>query len=346
MRLGLYIFAALTLMAIIGVFTYTINSNNYPLEFMGINFTLPVAVWIILPMMVLLVFSIIHMIFYGLKGYFKLKKWERDAATLSDGLYWSLVNEPKEQKYAIDEIRSSAILLGKSTLEVKESVEGLNPRLANVVNIINKIRNGEYVDLKEQKMPKVFHEGNPLLIQNRLNRLNTDESFAEEVMKSSSSFSKAVQQKALEIFARKETFQKARKYVNIMDAENFLVMLERVNTEENMGLSKEILNDFVEGLELECADFMKIADTTKKHFAPNENLSLFRQYQLENSKAQNAYLYLLFDYELLEEVGIYLDEQEKDEFIKFRAFYELKQSDTKYKLEDLIDINTICANEA
>jgi len=342
MRLGLYIFAALTLGAIIGALTYTINPNNYLVEIMGINFNFPVAVWVILPMFVLLVFTVFHMIFHGLKSYFKLKKWQRDTTTLDDALYWSLVNEPKEQKYVIDEFKHSAVLLGKSSLTLLDSVEGLNPRLSKVVNVINKIKNGEYVDLKENKMAKVFNEGNPHLIQNRLNRLETDHEFVEEVMKSSSKYSTLVQKQALQIFARKETFYKARKYAKIFDSENFHVMLNRVDHEEDMGLSSEILNDFVESLKLTCTDFVQIANITKKHFAPDENLSLFKKYQLENPKAQNAYLYLLFDYELLDEVNAYLEEQEENEFIKFRALYELKKEHKNYKLEDLIEIDSIC----
>ena len=264
MRLGLYIFAALTLGAMIGALTYTINPNNYIVELMGINFNFPVAVWVILPMALLLMFTIIHMLFYSLKSYFKLKKWQRDAATLDDALYWSLVNEPKEQKYVMEEVKSSAVLLGKSSLNILDSVEGLNPRLSKVVNIINKIKNGEYVDLKEHKMARVFNEGNPHLIQNRLNRLESDNEFVEEVMKSSSQFSKLVQAQALEIFARKETFYKARKYAKVFDVENFKVMLSRANMNEDMGLNSEILNDFMNGLKLSCRDFVEIANVTKK----------------------------------------------------------------------------------
>jgi len=342
MRLGLYIFAALTLGAIIGALTYTINPNNYLVEILGINFNFPVAVWVVLPMFVLLIFTIFHMFFYSLKSYFKLKKWQRDAATLDDALYWSLVNEPKEQKYVMEEVRSSAVLLGKSSLDILDSVEGLNPRLSKVVNIINKIKNGEYVDLKEHKMAKVFNEGNPHLIQNRLNRLESDSEFVEEVMKSSSKFSKLVQAQALEIFARKETFYKARKYAKVFDVENFKVMLSRANFEEDMGLNSEILNDFMAGLKLSCTDFVEIANVTKKQFTPDENLALFKRYQVENPKAQNAYLYLLFEYELLDEVNAYLDEQDEDDFIKFRALYELKKEHKKFKLEDLVDTDSIC----
>ncbi len=343
MRLGLYIFAALTLGIIIGALTYTINPNNYLVEVLGINFNFPVAVWVVLPMFILLIFTIFHMLFYSLKSYFKLKKWQKDAATMDDALYWSLVNEPKEQKYGMEDVKSSAVLLGKSSLSIEDSVvDGLNSRLSKVVNIINKIKNGEYVDLKEHKMARVFNDGNPYLIQNRLNRLESDSEFVEEVMKSSSTFSKSVQAQALEIFARKETFYKARKYAKVFDVENFKVMLARANFEEDMGLNSEILNDFIAGLKLSCTDFVEIANVTKKQFAPDENLALFKRYQAENPKAQNAYLYLLFEYELLDGISTYLDEQDGNDFIKFRALYELKKGNKKFKLEDLVDTNTIC----
>lgn len=344
MRLGLYIFATLSLIAIVGAFTYTINPNNFIVEVMGINFNFPVAVWVILPMLLLFLFTVGHMLFYGVRNYFKLKKWQRDADTLEDALYWSLVNEPKEQKYVMAEVKSSAILLGKSSLNVSDNIEGLSPRLAKIVNIIQKIKNGEYIDLKEEKIAKVFNAGNPILIQNRLNCLESDEKFVEDVMKSTSNYSVMVQKQALKIFTKKGNFETARKYAKVFDIENFFVMLNRINSEDDMGLTKEILNDFVESLQLACVDFIKIAQVTKKYFKPDENLSLFHKYQNSNDKAQNAYLYLLFEYELLDQVAAYLEEQEEDEFIKFRALYQLKRSNNKYKLEDIIDVHSVCTD--
>jgi hypothetical protein len=154
MRLGLYIFAALTLIAMVGAFTYTINPNNYIVEVFGINFNFPVAVWVIMPMLLLLLFTVIHMIFYSLKSYFKLKKWHRDAATLDDALYWSLVNEPKEQKYSIPEIASSAALLGQADIKMLDNVDGLSSRLSKVLNIIRKIHNVNILILKQRRCLK------------------------------------------------------------------------------------------------------------------------------------------------------------------------------------------------
>jgi len=343
MKLGLYTFAALALIAIMGVVTYTINPNHYIIEMMGINFNFPIAVWVILPMILLFLFTVGHMLFYGVRNYFKLKKWQRDIDTLEDALYWSLVNEPKEQKYAMSEVGSSASLLGKASLSVSDNIEGLSPRLSKVVNIIQKIKNGEYIDLKEEKMAKVFHAGNPILIQNRLNCLESDEKFVEGVMKANADYSEVVQKEALEIFARKANFEQARKYTKVFDVKNFLVMLNRVNSEDNLGLNKEVLSSFIEDLKLSCGDFIKIAEVTKKYFKPDENLALFNGYQKDNDKAQNAYLYLLFEYELMDQVGSFLEEQEENEFVKFRALYQLKGETAKYKLEDIIDIHAVCS---
>lgn len=342
MRLALYIFATFALMAIVAAFTYTVNPDHYTIELMGINFSFPVAVWIVLPMLLLLIFTLVHMFFYGLKNYFILKKWQKDANTLEDALYWSLVNEPKEQKYGIDAVGNSASLLGKASLNITDNMEGLTPRLTRVVNIIQKIKNGDYIDLKEEKMTKVFNVGNPILTQNRLNRLESDDKFVADVLKSTSEFTEIVKAEALETFARKENFAKAQKYAKVFDIKSFFTMLERVTEEDNLELTPEILTDFVKALDLSCQDFIKIVSVTKKYFNPEENLTLFRSYQIENPKAQNAYLYLLFEYELLEQVAIYLNEQEENEFIKFRAFYHLKQENTKYKLEEIIDIDSVC----
>lgn len=342
MRLGLYFFAALVLIGIVGAFTYTLNPDYYAMELMGINFNFPIAVWIILPMVLLFLFTIIHMFFYGLKNYFLLKKWEKDTNTLEDALYWSLVNEPKKQKYSIDKIGNSACILDKASLDLSDNVEHLNPRLSHVVNIIQKIKKGEYVDLKEEKMSKVFNAGNPILIQNRLNRLETDEKFSEDIMRATSEYSPAVRAQALEVFARKENFTNAKKYVKVFDVKNLLIMLKRVNSDNDLELTPEILTEFVQELDFSCSDFVDMAIVTKKYFKPEENLTLFRNFQKENERAQNAYLYLLFEYELLEQVGIYFEEYEENDFMKFRAFYELKKMNSHYRLEDIIDIRDVC----
>lgn len=342
MKLGLYIFATLALVAIIGILAYTVNPDKYMIEVMGMQFEFYIAIWIVLPMLLLFIFTLGHMFFYGLRNYFMLKKWHKDTLSLEDALYDSLTNEAKSYKYAIKDIGSVAVLLSKSSLNLSDNVEGLSPKLSRMAHLVQKINNGEYVDLKEHKISKVFKFGNPLLIKNRLNRLKSDEIFVEEVMRSTDEYSTQVQKEALKTFAEKSTLIEAKKYVKIFDEQNFVSMLKRVSHENDLGLNSDILNEFVDALNLKCQDFITMAKITKKYFKPEENLALFYAYQLVNEKAQNAYLYLLFEYELLEQVSNYLQEHGEAEFMKFRALYILKREHTGYKLDDIIDIDSIC----
>jgi len=342
MKPGLYIFATLALVAIIGALAYTVNPDKYTVELMGMQFEFHIAVWLILPMLILFVFTLAHMFFYGLRNYLMLKKWHKDTLCLENALYASLIHEPKAHKYAIEDIASVAVLLSKSSIHLFDNVEGLSPKLSRITHLIQKIKNGEYIDLKEHKLLKTFKEGNPLLIQNRLNRLKSDETFVQDVMRSSSEYSKEVQAEALYIFATESDFIEARKYIKVFDEKHLLLMLKRMNSENNLALTGDILNEFVDILKLKCQDFISIARITKKYFKPEENLALFYDYQVQNEKAQNAYLYLLFEYELLEKASHYLQEQREHEFMKFRALYILKREHTGYKLDDIIDIEFLC----
>ena len=344
MRLGLYTCAALALIAIVGAVVYSQNANYYLLEFMGINLNFPIAAWFVLPMLLLFFFTVLHMLYYGVKNYFLLKKWRKDTETLEDALYWSLVQEPKEQKYSVEAVSSSAKLLEQVNITLKENVEGLSPRLSNIISLIQKIDNGEYIDLKEEKLSKVFKEGNVLLTQNRLNQLDVDDKFVETVLRASTEYSALVLEKALSLFSEKTDFSKASKYAKVYNSKHFFALLERANKEDKLGLNPDILTTFVEVLDLSCEAYIDIARRTKTYFTPEENLALFKGYQEEDDKAQSAYLYLLFEYELLDQASSYLDEFEKDEFVKFRALYILKKEHSGYRLEDIIDSSS-CQNK-
>jgi len=342
MRVGLYIFVATTLVAVFGAFAYTINPNDYVVEILDIPFNLPIALWVILPALVLLIASIAHITYYGLKNFFKIQRWRKDADTLDKALYWAVLNEPRDHKFIIKDIAQSARVLGNAKLDITDNISGLTPRLSKALNLVNKIKSGEYVDLYSEKMGNVLQEGNQILIQNRLNRLENDDKFVEDVVKSPNLFSDVVSKKALEIFSSKENFAKAQRYISSFDTKSFFAILERVNEDDLLELDSEILDKFVDTLKFNCQDFVRIANITKKYLNPTENLALFQKYQKENPKAQNAYLYLLFEYELIDEVEKYLDEHDENDFIKFRALLDLRQANKNYKLDDLIDFNSIC----
>ncbi|HHB94527.1 MAG TPA: hypothetical protein ENK88_05235, partial [Campylobacterales bacterium] len=162
MRLGLYILASIILMVAVGIFVYTINPSDFSYNLMGIQILLPIAVWITIPMFILMVASLVHMMFYGTKNFFKFRKWESDSDSLNNALYWSILNEPKPQRFNLPKLKETANILQVSNIKVKGTVDGVSEKLQSALNIINEIDKGECVDFKDKKLAHILSKNNPL----------------------------------------------------------------------------------------------------------------------------------------------------------------------------------------
>ncbi len=345
MRLGLYILASIILMTAVGVFVYTITPNDFSYDIMGLHIPpFPIAIWVVIPMFILMLASLVHMMFYGTKNFFKFKKWEKDSENLNNALYWSILNEPKPHKFNLPKLRETASILQVSNIKVKGTVDGVSEKLQSALNIINQLDKGECVDFREKKLANVLSKDNPLVIKNNINCIKKDANFIEKVLQTKEKYSDVVVEKALKQFAKTTTFTKARQYSKIFNRDSFLILINRITREDDLGLTLAILDEFIMDLnsELKCSDFLLIANVTKKQLLPDDNLKLFKEYNEKYVKAQIAYLYLLFEYEMIDKAGEYLEEHDADEFIRFRALYDLKKEHNKYKINDLINIKHIC----
>jgi len=342
MRLGLYTFASLALIGLMSAFAYTINPDNYAVELAGINLNFPVALWIAIPMLILLIATIFHMAYHGTKSYFARRKWSRDANELQDAIYWSLLKEPKEHSFSIPQIKSGAALLSVSSIEVLDSTEGLSDKLGKTITWVKKIQNGEYIDLKEKKVAKFMSAKNPLVVQNELNRLKDNSEFAESILMSKDSHADEVVSSALSLMINKESLFKVRKFSKQLSGTDFAVMLDRVDADEDIGFTIDNIESFCENIDMKCQDYMRLARSTIKKLTPDENLALFKKFATDKDVAQNAYLYLLFQYEMLDAVKGYLEESDESEFRSFRALYTLKKGKYNYRVSDIISSSTVC----
>jgi hypothetical protein len=343
MRLGLYTFAALAFIGLVAGFVYTVAPGNYALDIAGFHLALPIAVWVILPLVVLLLLTILHMLYHGTRSYFARRKWQRDAKTMQEALYWSLIGEPKPHHYAIAPIREGAALLSSSALEVRELPEGVSAKLAATATWIKQIYNGEYVDLNEKKVDRHMGRENPIRVRNECNRLAKDPEYAEEILRRRDEYAQECVDTALSLVVRNGTFFKLVRYPSLVSFDDVTVLLDRADAGEDVGLTWENLERFIADMDLDCRAYMRIVTSAVKAFDPDTNLAWFQKRAREYNAAEAAYLYLLFRYEMIDKAKEFLEEHEEDEFIAFRAFYTLKKNKYNYKVRDFITADNACA---
>lgn len=342
MRLGLYTFASLSLVGLVTAFAYTLNPGTYTVELAGINLTLPVALWIAIPMLTLLVVTIFHMLYYSTKNYFTMRKWNRDSKELEDAIYWSILKEPKKHNFTMPKLKSSAEVLSVASLDIHDSPDGLSEKLSKTIKWVKKIEAGEYIDLTEKKVAKFMQKSNPLVIQNSLNRIKSEPSYADSVMEYRDNYDESVSDIALDMLVDKETLFKVKKYSKLLSAKQLCIILDRVDAGEDLGLTVDMAKHYAQTINMKCKDFMRLAESTLKRLTPDENLALFKELASANPKAENAYLYLLFQYEMLDAVKSYLEESNENEFMTFRAIYMLKKEKHKFRISDIANSSTMC----
>jgi len=342
MRLGTYIFLGLIFIGMVGGGVYMLYPQNHSIEILGVTFNLPIAVWVVLPLLLLFLFTVLHMLYYGTKGYFRSRRWVHDAKELQKALYWSLLHEPKEHHYTMPAMKEGAPLLGISHLKVVGNIHGLSDKLMETIEWIKKIESGEYVDLRSKKIEKHLSRENPILVQNQLNRLEGDREFVETVLRSKEAYDDAVVAKAVEKLVEEGEISQISKYISFLDKEHLYRLLDRVDRKEEVGLTPASVRIFAERLELECPDYLRIMRTTLRQFGPEENLKLFSQLAKEDEKAQRAYVHLLFEYEMIDEVQKFLEEHDENEFRPYRALLILKQEKHPFRIDELIDASTAC----
>lgn len=344
MKIGLYIVSALLFIIGVAVAVYLITPASFSFEAFGIHLPkLPIAVWVAIPVALLAIFSVLHMSFYSTKNFFANKKWRSDAKKLEDALYWSLIKEPTDVNFAIEDIRKSASILSKSELIVKDLEElNVTSRLKEVAKTIAKIFSGEYVDLKKEKFAKHLSKTNSIVLKNEENKLNSDPKYALKILDFKDEYTKDLVEKALDKLVENEDFYTIKKYAKEIGKNRFYKLLERVEKEEDIGFSIDMLKSYLDAYNLNCQDYFKIVKVTYLKANPDENLALFKELQAKDEDALPAYLYLLFKHEMLDVAKEILDEHNEDEYKAFRALFALKKSKLNFKLDDIININNAC----
>ncbi len=343
MRLGLYTFASLAFIGLVAGFVYTVAPGNYVLGVSWLpSFNLPIALWIVLPLLILLLLTILHMLYHGTRNYFVRRKWQRDIDTMQDAMYWSLIGEPKEHNYTIGQISEGASMLTNSTLHLTGTPKGVTTKLAKTAEWVKQIEDGEYIDLKKSKIEKFMSKDNHLLVKNQINRLASDIAFVDEILREPEIYAQPTIDVALQKAIETQTMFKLKKYAAMMDFGDIEKLLDRADSGEDVGFSLDIIESFLEDKNLDCSQYLRLVSSAIEAFDPDQNLEFFKKLAKDNPKAEAAYLFLLFRYEMIEKAEKVLDEHDEDEFQAFRAFLILKKSKYNYKVRDFIVTVNAC----
>ena len=333
MGLKSYIISTILLIIVLFGFVHSLELGEYTLSLFGFSETLPVSVWFVLPIIFLSLLTYIHIIFYGLINYFKIRLVDSDLDNMVELIKLKLLNKEHKIGFRTRKQKELANILTQLNLEVpKEIFSSTNEELNKTVAAIQNVNNGIYVD----KNLKVY-EKSSLGKQNLINKINSQVDFAVDIVKKAEKYDSDIVKVAfLKSLSEKSmtTIKKIYKNVNL-DKELTIKLLEKNIENSEFGFENNEILELVKNIKLSKDDYIQLAKKYKNSLNPDVLIELFEKISQEQEEATVAYLYILSEFEMKDKLRENLVNREGNDFAPFKALIELKDAGKHYSLESL-----------
>jgi hypothetical protein len=331
-----YSIAAFIWIALVGWYVYAyVSQETLAIDLFGIPMpSLSVAVWIIAPLVVLYLASVVHMAFYSMLGNFKLRGYEKDFEKIIDAIIGAyLGKKSRSYSFKTDRYKLLGTLLEKSTIFPTGELIGTtgNEKIDKVLKMIEDIKNGEVVDLK----PFNLLMENPLVIQNEKNRVKKGDVKIADILSNCTKYADELCRFVYSDYVKTATLSNILKYKAFLTKESLHEIMARINSEEHtLKISNEELIELLNKLELSKEDYIELSITlSKAGMIPEQRMKLFETLGEEHhDDAMDAYLFTLFDLEMLSLAEEVLDNAQPDEYQNFRAYRALKECGKNFSI--------------
>jgi len=321
-----YIFGSLVLAIAIFTYVFNLELGDYTIEAFGYVQTLPIAVWVIAPFILLFILSVLHILYYGLKNFFSLKAVAKDSEALSNLINKKLLNESTKVNLQNKNCKEIGNILSQLDISLTNSDISIeNKTISKTIDQIMAINSGKYISSKELKLDNK----NPLMVKNINNRIKSDDNFALEVLKKQNQYADENVNSAFDKVIETKAMTTVKKIIDDLkfNADMAVKLFKKdSDQEEQFTLTNEQILNIIKKVELTNDQLITIAKNYKNSMAPEQLIKLYEDISSEKEEYMSAYLYVLAEYEMIDKMRDILENSNCDEFIPFKALVDLKDA--------------------
>ncbi|MCW8839137.1 MAG: hypothetical protein OQK11_10590 [Thiovulaceae bacterium] len=335
MYLKRYTIASMLLMILVGWYVYAfVTQGTYAIEFYGLQLpAMSIAVLVVTPLVILYIASMLHMGFYSFLNTLDRRKYDKDFEKFVDSIVDAfLAKENRHNSYKTDRYELLGTLLDSSKLmnDGSLSPDTPNEKINKVLSIMEDLKNGNVVDLKKYSLD----ENNHLVKINHNNMYKNGKISAEDILSSKVKYNDELCRKVYVDFVKEAPLYAIESYSQYITKEAMLIILSRINADENtLEIPNESLIKLLSNLELDVGDYIEMSKALSLHMIPEQRIKLFEMLSEQNEEAMEAYLFTLFDLEMIDLAKEILNISQEDEFLNFKSYLDLKECGKNYNIE-------------
>ncbi len=338
MYLKRYTIASILLMIFVGWYVYAfVSQDAYAMDFFGIQLpAMSIAVLVVIPLAVFYIASILHMSFYYFLNTLEQRKYHKDYDKLLEALKDAyLGNSAKEYNYKTSDFSLLGMLIKNSTVfpngditfkDDNEKTQKIEP----VLKLIEFIKNGDVVDLKKYNLSS----DNPLRVQNDKNRYKAGKLNAEKILSSKDKYSDELSKTVYIDFIKDAPLYAIESYSQYITKDALFKILARINADEHtLEIPNEKLMELVSNLDLSQKDYIEMSKELSLNMIPEQRMKLFEILSDKYEDAMDAYLFTLFDLEMIDLAKEILNISQEGEYLNFKSYLDLKECGKNYNIE-------------
>lgn len=325
-------------MAFVGWYVYAyLTHETIAIDLFGVPMpSVSVALLVLAPIFILYIGSVLHMSFYSMLANLKIRKSEKDYEKLFDSIidaYLGKANRKHNFKTPTFELFGN--LLDNSVVFPNQKIvlnsdDDKSKKVNAALKAIEEIKSGEVVDLKQYSLSIE----NELVIQNNRNMYKKGNISAEDILSRANKYSETLCKEVYVDFVKTASVAAIDKYKQHLTKNALFVILSRVNANENtLEISNEAILTLLSNLEMDMKDYVNMANITSSGMIPEQRIKLFETLSNQNDEATDAYLFTLFDLEMLSPAYALLDISQADEYKNFKAYRALKECNQQFNIE-------------
>lgn len=329
-----YTIAAFVLIVLVGWYVYAfITQASIAIDLFGTQLpAMSIAVLVVVPLILLYIASVAHMSFYSFLANLKHRKFEKDYEKTIDAIVDAyLGKENRSHKFKTEKYKLLGAIIDNAIIfpstEIKEKID--NKKISEVLEVINKIKRGETVNIKKYSLPST----NQLVIQNARNNYISGNITNYDILSNSDRYDVSLCKEVYIDFVKTSSLLAIEKYKKFLTKDALFEILARVNSNENtLEISNESLIELFNTLDLSSNDYINISKSLSKNMIPDQRIKLFDTLSNQNEDITEAYLFTLFDLEMLVPAKEILNSSQENEYKRFKAYSSLRELGKRFDI--------------
>lgn len=302
------------------IFTLTIFNFSYNLELQNL-------IWINIPIIIYMIFSIIYFYYSFMSIHFIKKKLKKDESNFESFLEKLVLDKKEKYIFKTQEFKNISELVKNLYYE---QINTKSNKLNSALALKSMLNNNEVCDLKPFKLNK----DNPLYIKNETNKAKTDLSYAYNIIKNKIDINNEITLNAYINILNNDIYANI-KMLKIKKSKNDVQLLLKRYYNDELKLSNAELEILISSINFDENEYINIAKKLYEKIESNSLKAIFKKIQNENNEATRAYLYILAKLAEYDEIRDIIYSQE-NKFDDFELLIFLKEQGKTYNVDKLI----------